>query len=72
MDIYEDVVVDVFGMDYMLIGNYVRKSFFEDLVSADTIIATVNIEPWTAYVSVPDNIVVDPRRPVTPQASWAL
>ena len=62
MDIYEDVVVDVFGMDYFLIGHYVRKSFFEDLVSADTIIATVDIEPWTAYVSVPDNIVVDPPK----------
>ena len=61
MDVYEDVVVDVFGMDYFLIGNYVRDSFFEDLVSADTIIATVDIEPWTAYVTVPDEteVVVD-------------
>ena len=62
MDVYEDVVVDVFGMDYFNIGHYVRKSFFEDLVSADTIIATVDIEPWTAYVTVPDNIVVDPPK----------
>ena len=62
MDIYDDIVVDVFGMDYFLIGNYVRDSFFEDLVSADTIVATVDIEPWTAYVTVPDNIVVDPPK----------
>ena len=62
MDVYEDVVVDVFGLDYFLIGNYVRDSFFEDLVSADTIVATVDIEPWTAYVTVPDNIVVDPPK----------
>ena len=62
MDVYEDVVSDVFGMDYFLIGHYVRKSYFEDLVSADTIIATVDIEPWTAYVTVPDNIVVDPPK----------
>ena len=62
MDIYEDVVVDVFGMDYFNIGHYVRKSFFENLVSADTIIATVDIEPWTAYVTVPDNIIVDPPK----------
>ena len=62
MDVYEDVVVDVFGMDYFLIGNYVRDSFFEDLVSADTLVATVDIEPWTAYVTVPDNIVVDPPK----------
>ena len=62
MDIYEDVVVDVFGMDYFLIGNYVRDSYFEDLVSPDTLVATVDIEPWTAYVTVPDNIVVDPPK----------
>ena len=62
MDIYNDVVVDVFGMDYMLIGNYVRDSFFEDLVSPKTLTATVDIEPWVAYVTVPDNIVVDPPK----------
>ena len=62
MDIYEDVVVDVFGMDYFLIGNYVRDSFFEGLTSGDTLVAMVNIEPWTAYVTVPDNIVVDPPK----------
>ena len=62
LDAYQDIVVDLFGMDYFLIGNYVRDSFFEDLVSADTITATVDIEPWTAYVTVPDNIVVDPPK----------
>jgi hypothetical protein len=62
MDVYNDVVVDVFGMDYMLIGNYVRDSYFEGLTSSDTIVATVDIEPWTAYVTVPDNIVVDPPK----------
>ena len=62
MDIYEDVVVDVFGMDYFLIGNYVRDSYFEGLTSSDTVVATVDIEPWTAYVTVPDNIVVDPPK----------
>jgi hypothetical protein len=48
-------------MDYFLIGNYVRDSFFEDLESADTVVATVDIEPWTAYVTVPDEteVVVD-------------
>ena len=62
MDIYEDIVVDAFGMDYFLIGNYVRDSFFENLSSTDTLVAMVNIEPWTAYVTVPDNIVVDPPK----------
>ena len=62
MDVYEDVVVDVFGMDYFLIGNYVRDSYFEGLTSSDTLVATVDIEPWTAYVTVPDNIVVDPPK----------
>ncbi|MEL7601517.1 MAG: hypothetical protein AAGU77_00010 [Bacillota bacterium] len=62
MDVYEDVVVDAFGMDYFLIGNYVRDSFFNNLSSPDTLVAMVNIEPWTAYVTVPDNIVVDPPK----------
>ena len=62
MDLYEDIAVDDFGLDYFLIGNYVRDSFFEDLVSADTITATVDIEPWTAYVTVPDAVVVDPPK----------
>ena len=64
MDIYEDVVVDDFGMDYFLIGNYVRDSFFEKLESADTITATVDIKPWSAYVTIPDttDIIVDPPK----------
>ena len=62
MDVYEDVVVDVFGMDYFLIGNYVRDSFFNKLSSSDTVVAMVQIQPWTAYVTVPDNIVVDPPK----------
>ena len=62
MDVYNDVVVDVFKLDYFKIGNYVRDSYFEDLVSPKTLIATVDIAPWTAYVSVPDNIVVDPPK----------
>ncbi len=62
MDVYNDVVVDVFGLDYFKIGNYLRDSFFEDLVSGDTIIATVDIAPFTAYVTVPDSIVVDPPK----------
>ncbi len=62
MDVYNDVVVDVFGLDYFLIGNYVRDSFFNKLTSSDTIVATVDIAPCTAYVTVPDNIVVDPPK----------
>ena len=62
MDVYDDVVKAVFKMDYMLIGNYVRDSFFTGLTSSDTISATVEIKPWTAYVTVPDNIVVDPPK----------
>jgi LPXTG-motif cell wall-anchored protein len=62
MDVYNDVVVDVFHMDYFKIGNYVRDSYFENLVSPATIIATVDIAPFTAYVTVPDNIVVDPPK----------
>ena len=62
MDIYQDNAVDDFGLDYFRIGNYVRDSFFENLQSSDTIVATVDIEPWTAYVTVPDDIIVDPPK----------
>ncbi len=62
MDVYNDVVVDVFGFDYFKIGNYLRYSYFEDLVSGDTIIATVDIKPFTPYVTVPDVVVVDPPK----------
>lgn len=61
MGIYEDVVKGVFGLDYTLRG-YVRDSFWTGLTSSDTVTATVEIKPWTAYVTVPDNIVVDPPK----------
>ncbi len=62
MDFYNDIVVGVFGLDYFNIGNYVRDSYFENLISPRTLIATVDIEPWTAYVTVPDKIVTDPPK----------
>ena len=62
MDEYNDYVKGVFGLDYMLIGNYLRDSFWTGLTSADTLSATVEIKPWTAYVTVPDNIIVDPPK----------
>ena len=62
MDIYNDIVEGVFGMDYYFIGNYVRDSFFEDLVSANTIVSTVEIEPYAAYVIVPDTVVANPPK----------
>ena len=62
MDVYEDVVDDVFGLDYFLIGNYLRDSFFEDLISSATIIATVDIEPWVAHVEIPDEVIVNPPK----------
>lgn len=60
MDVYEDVAEDVFGLDYFLIGNYLRDSFFENLISSDTITATVDIEPYTAHVTIPDVVIVNP------------
>ena len=62
MDVYEDVVEDVFGLDYFLIGNYLRDSFFEKLISSDTITATVDIEPYTAHVTIPDEVIVNPPK----------
>jgi hypothetical protein len=75
MDVYEDVCQDVFDLDYYHIGNYLRDSFFENMVSAHTIIATVDIKPWTAYVTIPDvpDIIVDPRPPVWAASScWRI
>jgi len=60
--VYDDVVVKVFGLNYDLIGAYLRDKFFEDLVSNKTIVAKVDIKPWTAYVKVPDNVVVNPPK----------
>ncbi len=62
MDVYEDVAQDVFGLDYFLIGNYLRDSFFENLISSDTITATVDIEPYTAHVTIPDEVIVNPPK----------
>lgn len=62
MDVYDDVVDDVFGLDYFKIGNYLRDSFFEDLISSATIIATVDIEPWVAHVEIPDEVIVNPPK----------
>ena len=64
MDVYADVCQDAFDLDYYNIGHYLRDSFFENMVSANTIIATVDIEPWSAYVTIPDttDIIVDPPK----------
>ncbi len=62
MDIYNGIVEGIFGMDYYFIGNFVRDSFFEDLVSANTIVSTVNIKPYAAYVIVPDTVVANPPK----------
>jgi len=62
MKIYNDTVVGVFKMDFKLMGNFLRHKFFEDLVSGKTLAVTVNIKPWTAYVKVPDNVVVNPPK----------
>ena len=62
MEIYEDVFVDVFGFDFAKLGGIVDDDTFLDLVGTDNIEATVEIKPWTAYVTVPDNIVVDPPK----------
>ncbi|HOR12936.1 MAG TPA: hypothetical protein PKX46_03340, partial [Clostridia bacterium] len=62
MKIYNDTVVGVFKMDFKLMGNFLRDKFFTDLVSGKTLAVTVNIKPWTAYVKVPDNVVVNPPK----------
>ena len=43
MDIYSDVAVDAFKLDYMRMGSYLRDSYFEGLLSSYTLISRVNI-----------------------------
>jgi len=60
--VYDDIAVKVFGFNVALRGNYLRDKFFTDLVSNKTLVAKVDIKPWTAYVKVPDNVVVNPPK----------
>ena len=60
--IYEDYFVEIFGLDFDNIGNKLKMSFFEDLASYDSFSVTIDIEPWTAYVQIPDVVVVDPPK----------
>ena len=60
--VYEEEFVDEFGFDFSLVGGILKRGFFEDMNGTDDIEATVEIKPWTAYVTVPDNIVVDPPK----------
>lgn len=62
MAVYEDVVVDVFGLDYMKIGNSLRDSFFDAITSPDTLSDTIEMKPFTPYVSVPEELVMDPPK----------
>ncbi len=62
MEYYEDIVRDKAGLDYFKLGNYVRDSFFEGLTSEYTLTATAEIEPYTPYVSILQNIVLSPPK----------
>ena len=62
MAIYNDVFVDVFGFDFDKLGGVVDADTFLSIVGSDDISATVEIKPWTAYVSVPDVVVIDPPK----------
>jgi|GEM_PF-2462025 len=62
MDVYNTIAKGVFGLDYFKIGNYLYDSFFTGFTSPSTLTATVAIKPWTAYVTVPDTVVVTPPK----------
>ncbi len=62
MDIFEDVFEDDFGFDFDLMGGVVNDDFFLDFLGSDDIEVTVEIKPWTAYVSIPDVVVIDPPK----------
>ncbi len=60
--IYEDAFVDDFGFDFSIQGGILKESYFTGINGEDDVSATVEIEPWTAYVTVPDAIVIDPPK----------
>jgi len=62
MDIYNDIVLGKLGLNYFRMGNYVRDSFFENLCSKNTLTKTVEIAPFTPYVTVPQSIVLNPPK----------
>ncbi len=62
MDIYYDIVLGKLGLDYFRLGNFVRDSFFENLSSKNTLTKTVEIMPFTPYVTVPQSIVLNPPK----------
>lgn len=62
MEFYEDIVRDKMGLDYFKLGNYVRDSYFENLTSEYTLTVTADIAPFAPYVSVPQNIVLNPPK----------
>lgn len=62
MDIFEDVFEDEFGFDFALLGNVVNDDFFFDYIGSDDVEATVDIKPYTAVITVPDEVVVNPPK----------
>ena len=62
MEIFEEEFADEFGFDWDLMGGVVDKGTFEDILGSVDLEVSVDIAPWTAYVTVPDNIVVDPPK----------
>jgi len=62
MAVYNDIAKGAFGLDYFKIGNYLYDSFFTGLTASKTVTASVDIKPWTAYVTVPDTVVVTPPK----------
>lgn len=53
MAFYNDVLKDVFELDYYLIGNYLYDSFFIGVAEKGTISTSVSINPLSPYVKAP-------------------
>lgn len=62
MDIFEEEFEDEFGLDFDLLGNVVNDDFFFDYIGSDDVEATVDIKPYTAVITVPDDVVVNPPK----------
>ncbi len=59
---YTSVVEDILGFSVYNKANTLKKGDFEKLANSIAAKVTVDIEPWTPYVQVPEQIVVDPPK----------
>lgn len=63
LQFYGDIVEDALGFTAFNVGNLLNAADWTGLAtSCWDVKECVDVEPWTPYVSVPENIVVDPPK----------